>query len=96
MVNKDKQREKGMKKETWREGKRRGENKMSKDFEPNVCSTFRSLAKMDLRSERRWSNMSEALRSFLKSAEPARTMPATLTLSFVMKFCTASSATFLT
>ena len=45
---------------------------------------------------RRWSKQSAWKRSFLKSAEPARMMPATLTLSLVMKSCFAISATFVT
>ena len=44
----------------------------------------------------RWSKMSDCARSFLKSAEPASTIPATFTLSFVMNICVAVSATLRT
>lgn len=44
----------------------------------------------------RGSNRSLPLKSVFNSALPANTNPATLTLSAVMKCCTASSATFLT
>ena len=45
---------------------------------------------------RRWSKMSEPARSFLKSAEPARTIPVTFTLSAEMNIWADTSATLRT